>query len=557
MRLRAAAGMLLSFGTTLLTTGSAFADTYDVGPGQPYADLQSIADLLEPGDVVQVHGDTTYAGGVRFEQSGTASQKITIRGLRANGKRPVLSGGTNTIEVFADHYVVEGFDITGGSFRCFYHHGDDITLRDSVIHDCPNHGLLGADNDSGSLLLEYTEVHHCGEGTQHHQIYMATDETVHPGSVFRMQHCYVHDANGGNNVKSRAERNEIYYNWIEGALYHELELIGPDGQAPSLAREDSDVVGNVLFKRNEFSVTRFGGDGTGETDGRYRFVNNTVVVLPAGSAVFRLFDGLESVEMHNNVFAVRGSGTVNLVRQVEADWVTGSAIFAGSNNWAVTGSTNIPAEWTGTLLGGDAGLIDLQGSLVQPSATSELIDQGAATTQSPAGHEFLDPLAMPGFHPPAGALEAPGTAQPRPVVGSVDIGAYEHGTGGAGGMGGSSGAGGAGGGAGEAGAGGMAGTAGAGAAAGAGGDPGSGGATGGIGGDASGGGPGTGGSGGGVGGSSGVSGGDAGPEAGGAPAAGSGDDSGCGCRTHSGEAAGAAWLLVLAGVAVVRRRHAR
>ena len=34
--------------------------------------------------------------------------------------------------------------------------------------------------------------------------------------------------NGGNAVKSRAQRNEIYYNWIEGAVYHELELIGPD-----------------------------------------------------------------------------------------------------------------------------------------------------------------------------------------------------------------------------------------------------------------------------------------------------------------------------------------
>jgi hypothetical protein len=45
---------------------------------------------------------------------------------------------------------------------------------------------------------------------------------THPGSVFRLQYCFVHDANGGNNVKSRAERNEIYYNWLEGAVYHEL-----------------------------------------------------------------------------------------------------------------------------------------------------------------------------------------------------------------------------------------------------------------------------------------------------------------------------------------------
>ncbi|MCZ7679294.1 MAG: hypothetical protein M5U28_11265 [Sandaracinaceae bacterium] len=72
------------------------------------------------------------------------------------------------------------------------------------------------------MLLERVEVHHCGGGDRDHQIYMATDEVAYPGSVFRMQHCWVHDANSGNNVKSRAERNEIYSNWIEGAYYHEL-----------------------------------------------------------------------------------------------------------------------------------------------------------------------------------------------------------------------------------------------------------------------------------------------------------------------------------------------
>ena len=43
-----------------------------------------------------------------------------------------------------------------------------------------------------------------------------------------MRFSYVHDANGGNSVKSRAARNEIHYNWIEGALYHELDLIGAE-----------------------------------------------------------------------------------------------------------------------------------------------------------------------------------------------------------------------------------------------------------------------------------------------------------------------------------------
>ena len=235
-----------------LFAGRASATTYQVGPGKPNAAIADVANMLVAGDIVEVDGNQTYAGGVVLAKSGSAAQKITIRGLRINGKRPVLSGATNTIEVQGSHVVVEGFELTAGTFRCFYHHGDDITLRDSVIHDCPRHGLLGADTDSGSLLMEYVEVFKCGGGTQDHQVYMATDEMTHPGAVFRMQYCFLHDGNGGNNVKSRAERNEIYYNWIEGALYHELELIGPDpaGGAPEiLKREDSDVVGNVLWQK--------------------------------------------------------------------------------------------------------------------------------------------------------------------------------------------------------------------------------------------------------------------------------------------------------------------
>ena len=414
--------------TLALVSTPAAAETYSVGPGQTYTELADVADLLQPGDVVELEGDATYAGGVAFWNAGTTSAKITIRGIRKNGKRPVVSGGTNTIEAGADHYVFEGLDLTGGSFRCFYHHAHDVTLRDSVVHDCPAHGVLGADSDSGSLLMEYVEVYGCGSGTTQHQIYMATDESANPGSVFRMQHCYVHDSTGGNNVKSRAERNEIYYNWIEGATYHELELIGPDGQDPSLFREDSDVVGNVLVKTADTFVVRFGGDGTGETFGRYRFVNNTVIVQSGGSAVFRLFDGIESLSAHNNVFAVQGGGSLNMLRMVEAAWSSGAPLISGSNNWVASGSSNVPSEWTGTLEGDDPGFTDAAGFDLRPLETSPLVDAAASTTPDPSGYDFPNPLAQPEWLPPLHAVEAAGSAAPRPVSGTLDIGAYEHGS---------------------------------------------------------------------------------------------------------------------------------
>lgn len=503
---------LVSLGA-LLCTSAALAKTYKVGPSQTYKQLTEIDELLQPGDLVEIDGDATYAGGAIFSNAGTAAAKITVRGLRVNGKRPVISGATNTIEAQGDHYVFEGLELTQGSFRCFYHHADDITLRDSVIHDCPKHGLLGADADSGSLLLEYVEVYKCGGGTFDHQIYMATDETAHPKSVFRMQHCYVHDANGGNNVKSRAERNEIYFNFIQGAMYHELELIGPDGQDENLAREDSDVVGNVLVKTATTFVARFGGDGTGQTFGRYRLVNNTVVTQPGGSAVFRLFDGIDSVEMHNNVFWTTGSGTPNLVRTTEASWKAGSAI-AGSNNYVKAGATNVPKEWSATLEGTDPGFVDAAGLDFHLAAGSGVIDKGTSALAGPAGHDFPPPLGAALFHPPVHALEAVGAATPRPMVGTIDIGAYEFGTGPA--AGGTSGTGGS-----------ATGGSGASTAGGAGGA-----------GGASGGAPSTGGA-----------------STGGKSAAKSGSDSNCGCRTGSGSTGGAWTAAGLAVWAGLRRRR--
>ena len=232
--------------------------------------------------------------------------------------------------------MLEGFDLTGGSFRCLYLHGDGLVVRDTVVHHCPAHGILGADNDSGDATLERVEVHHAGNGTGEHSIYMATDEIAHPGSVFRMRNCWVHDSTGGNLVKSRAERNEIYYNRLEGndLSYHELELIGPDpggGSVPAGVREDSDVVGNLLVhRRSDFrSAARVGGDATGESEGRYRFVANTFLGVASAPSftVFRAFDRLESIEAVGNV--MHRPGGVQVMREVEAVWVSGATLALG------------------------------------------------------------------------------------------------------------------------------------------------------------------------------------------------------------------------------------
>jgi hypothetical protein len=415
----------------------AIAATYSVGPSRQYTSLQQVSGLLAAGDTVLVDGDATYAGGVVFTRPGSSTRPILIRGIRINGNSPVINGGTNGVafttgSTSADHYIFEGFEVRNATFRGLYHQADDLTLRDLAVHGC-NNGLMGADNGSGSLLLEHCEFYENGAGTTAHQIYMATDEITHPGSVFRMQFCWIHDGTGGNNVKSRSERNEIYYNWVEGAVYHELELIGPDpagGVPAGLKREDSDVVGNVLRKKatsyngsGSFYVTRFGGDGTGESKGRYRVVNNTIIV--GTSAAFRLFDGLESVEMHNNVFYNIAGTPAPIVRTAEAVWTSGEVI-TGQNNWVQNGLTTIPSGWTGTLTGDDPGFINAGIDDFAPASGSPLINTGTTAPPSPTGFPFPSPLFPPAAHPPLHAFLPPGSTVVRPLTGAPDIGAFEH-----------------------------------------------------------------------------------------------------------------------------------
>ena len=421
---------------------AAEASTYRVGIGEQFRELTALPPL-QPGDVVEVVGGFTYQP-VTFTADGTAAQPIVIRGLRnAFGKRPVISSGDNAMELAGDHYIVEGMELTQAAVRCLFVHAHGLVLRDLLIHDCPGHGIEGGGSGGGDLTLEYSEIHHSGRGQTQHQIYVSTDEVMHPGARFRMRFDYVHDGNGGNNVKSRAERNEIYFNWIEGALYHELELIGPDpgdaGVPENQAIENSDVVGNVLAKgggHSNFWIARIGGDGTGQTFGRYRFVHNTILLASDSAGAFRLFDGIDTFEAHNNVIfrTSTAATTPIIVRENEAMWRPSRGLV-GSHNWVVDAIVNgVPAatDWTGTIRGADPGWNGFGD--YRPLEGSPLVDAADPAPTGVPNRAFPMPLVEPSFEPPVGAagggtIIAPGTERPRPRVGTLDIGAFELGMG--------------------------------------------------------------------------------------------------------------------------------
>ena len=138
-----------------------------------------------------------------------------------------------------------------------------------------------------------------------------------------------------------------------------------------------------------------------------------------------VFNGIESLEMHNNVmFRVGGAAITQVVLETRVRWVSGR-VSTGSNNWVTTGSALIPTAWTGTVFGANPGFTNIATFDVHPTSTSPLVNAGNGSPQSPAGHPFISPLFPPAFVPPFHTALAVGTAQARPVFGAIDIGAYE------------------------------------------------------------------------------------------------------------------------------------
>jgi hypothetical protein len=411
---------LAAFALAVGAPAAARAATYQVGPTRAITELDELSDTLQPGDVVELDGDATYAGDVWMEAWGTAEAPVTIRGVPVNGRRPVIAGGDYTFILYGGHYVVENVDVTGGAEVCLFHKAQDMVVRDSIVHDCAQHGILGADWDTGSLVLERVEVTRNGYDLYKHQIYVATDETTYPGSVFRMVGCWVHDANGGNSVKSRAERVELYGNWIEGAMFHELDLIGSQEHAPDVAREDTDVVGNVLIKSptSEYTIARVGGDGTGDSAGRHRFANNTMILGELTDYAIRVGGQAESVELHNNVIV--GTSAHTLWREE----YEGTTSFSGVSNWISEGIV-LPDDRVGGVRGIDPGFVDLAGGDLHPAEGSPLLDAATPSPASPPGLEFPAPQGVPAFLPPWPEVRG---SLPRNQVGGLDVGAFELGS---------------------------------------------------------------------------------------------------------------------------------
>jgi hypothetical protein len=398
------------------------AQVFKVGPNQQYKQIRELTNLLAAGDLVLIDSGNYLPFVIR--KSGTRTLPITYRGVGAT--RPVIAGSLNepytdgstvtgsTIEIHkVQNVILENLEVTGGTEACIRNSGDQILIKNLFVRDCPEHGILGMDNYSGSLTIDRTEVARVGSNTTafvKHAIYVPTDRDRFPDAVFRLQNSFVHDFRG-NGVKSRSNKNEIYYNWIETpddrAAFYALQLNGYQEYTVERAL-NSDVVGNILINKNPFAYDSGGtaptsvfikfGDGTGDSKGRHRFINNTLVVPDDNfywgldSFLFRIQGAVESIYIQNNaVFRFNGttySGTVFKVD--EAVWTTGQQQISGRNNSFPIGSKlgAIPASNFNNTTYNNTGVINLSPTAFNFALTtgSPLLNAGQINFTLPSAY---------------------------------------------------------------------------------------------------------------------------------------------------------------------------
>lgn len=436
--------------------GSAAAEVYEVGPGQPLAAIGDVPwEALGPGDEVRIHWrPEPYREKWVIAVHGTADAPILVRGIKGpNGERPVIDGrdattrsqlnfwaehrgiikigGANTpSSTYGSHLVIEGLDIrsarqpytfTGRAGVTAYNdnaapiyleHAEHITIRDCVLRDSGN-GLFSA-GASADILVEGNHIHDNGVpgSIYEHNIYTSAD-----GIVFQFNRLGpMRDGAPGNNLKDRSIDTVVRYNWIEDGN-RQLDLVEGHGGNQG----DVYVYGNVLIEPDgagNRQVIHYGGDGGNVgfyRKGTLHFFHNTVVSRRNGrTTLVRLSSSGQRAELRNNIlYATAGGNQLDIVDR-DGDVIMSGNWLRPGWNWASGGATGSVSENGAQLTGDLPGFVDGAGLDLRLAETSPCRDAaGPLAAGLPAEHAVAFEFGqMPG-------------GSPRAVDGAADVGAFE------------------------------------------------------------------------------------------------------------------------------------
>jgi len=354
-----------------------------VGPGQPYSTVQAAVNDASDGDTIEIYS-ATYTGNegnalispsnLTLRGMGATRPILDAGGLSIQGKAIWVIDGANTTVEFIEFRNCDVVDNNGAAIR---QQGPDLTLTDCYIHD-NEQGILANAGATSDIVVEYCEFDANGHiGGSAHNLYLNVVAS------FQLRHCWMHNADTGHEVKSRAEVNYIEYNRISnenGTGSYEVQLC--DGGT-------TYIIGNMIQQgpnTSNSTIIAYADESASNPDQHLYVVNNTIVNERPAGATFVYNGSTTDCLLQNNIFVGPGTILSGPGTQV-TNWATSDASLVDQANfdYHLTGSS------TGAInMGSDPGL-----------------GQGYSLTPV---LEYLHPTDY----------------ESRPVDAPIDIGAYEY-----------------------------------------------------------------------------------------------------------------------------------
>jgi hypothetical protein len=362
-----------------------------VGPTRQYTKPSQAAAVARDGDVVQID-----AGTYRNDVAVWRANNLTIQGVGGKAVLDVtgfaisnrkgiwvINGANTTVQnvTFQGAHDAVGADRNWAGIR---HQGGNLTLLDCAFLRNDD-GLLVTPADAylnnSDVVVRRTEFGFNGYGDGYsHNLY------INGVRSFTLTDSITHDARVGHLIKSRARVNVIEYNRIiggAGTSSYEVDL--PNGG-------ESYLIGNVIEQgagSQNSTIVTYAEEGAANPVQKLYLVNNTLVNDRGGGGTFvRVVGAPTDARLVNNIFAGPGTVLSGTVTQNHNNLTASTAIFVNPAAFDYHLKPRTPA-----------------------------IDAGVA----PGTVNGVD--LTPRYEPTA-ALRS--TA--RPVIGPLDLGAFEEGT---------------------------------------------------------------------------------------------------------------------------------